>query len=82
MAPKADYGALNGLARQRINIPRIERNRDDLLRVAGSRKTGAVAAPELIHGLQGGGRPSTLGRAIPGRRATSSRISMVFPVPA
>ncbi len=62
--PKADYGALDGLARQRINIPRIERNWDDLLRVAGSLKMGAVSASELIRGLQGGGRPSTLGRAI------------------
>ena len=62
--PKADYGALNGLARQRINIPRIARNWDDLLRVAGSLKMGTVSASELIRGLQGGGRPSTLGRAI------------------
>ncbi len=64
MDPKADYGALNGLARQRINIPRITRNWDDLLRVAGSLKMGTVSASELIRGLQGGGRPSTLGRAI------------------
>ena len=62
--PKADYGALDGLARQRINIQRIERNWDDLLRVAGSLKMGTVSASELIRGLQGGGRPSTLGRAI------------------
>jgi TnpA family transposase len=62
--PKADYGALNGLARQRIKIPRIERNWDDMLRVAGSLKMGAVSASELTRGLQGGGRPSTLGRAI------------------
>jgi TnpA family transposase len=62
--PKANYGVLDGLARQRINIPRIERNWDDLLRVAGSLKMGAVSASELIRGLQGGGRPSTLGRAI------------------
>jgi TnpA family transposase len=64
MDPKADYGALNGLARQRINIPRIARNWDDLLRLAGSLKMGTVGASELVRGLQGGGRPSTLGRAI------------------
>ena len=64
MHPKADYGVLNDLARQRINIPRIERNWDDLPQVAGSLKMGAVSASELIRGLQGGGRPSTLGRAI------------------
>jgi TnpA family transposase len=62
--PKADYEALDGLARQRIDIPRIERNWDDLLRVAGSLKMGSVSASELIRGLQDGGRPSTLGRAI------------------
>ena len=64
MDPKADYGPLNGLARQRINVPRIARNWDDLLRVAGSLKMGTVSASELVRGLQGGGRPSTLGRAI------------------
>jgi hypothetical protein len=31
--------------------------------VAGSLKMGAVSASESIRGLQGGGRPSTLGRA-------------------
>jgi TnpA family transposase len=64
MDPKADYGPLNGLARQRINIAWIARNWDDLLRVAGSLKMGTVGATELVRGLQGGGRPSTLGRAI------------------
>jgi len=62
--PKADYGALDGLARQRINIPRIARNWDDLLRVAGSLKMGTVGATELVRGLQGGRRPSTLDKAI------------------
>ncbi len=55
IGPKADYGALNGLARQRIKIPRIERNWDDMLRVAGSLKMGVVGASELARGLQGGG---------------------------
>ncbi|MFN8188824.1 MAG: Tn3 family transposase [Nocardioidaceae bacterium] len=64
MVPKPDYGPLNGLARQRINIPRIARNWDDMLRVAGSLKMGMVGATELVRGLQGGGRPSTLGKAI------------------
>jgi TnpA family transposase len=64
MAPKADYGPLNVLARRGINIPRIARNWDDLLRVAGSLKTDTVGATELVRGLQRGGRPSTLGRAI------------------
>src|SRR4051794_26326184 len=48
MDPKADYGALNGLARQRINSQRIARDWDDLLRVAGSLKMGTVGATELV----------------------------------
>jgi len=63
-SPTGDYGELNGLSRQRINIARIARNWDDLLRVAGSLKMGTVGATELVRGLQSGGRPSTLGRAI------------------
>ncbi len=42
----------------------IERNWDDLLRVAGSLKMGTVSASELMRALQGGSRLSTLGRAI------------------
>jgi hypothetical protein len=40
MDPKADFRALNGVALQRINIPRIPRNWDDLLRVPGTLKEG------------------------------------------
>jgi len=60
----ADYGPLNGLARQRIARELIARNWDDLLRLAGSLKMGTVGAVELLHSLQGGGRISTLGRAL------------------
>ena len=55
--PKADYGALNGLARQRINTELIARNWDDLLRVAGSLKMGTVSASELIRSLAAGQPP-------------------------
>ncbi len=44
----ADYGALNGLARIRINTATIEDNWDDLLRVVGSLKLGAVTASEFV----------------------------------
>jgi len=60
----ANYGPLNGLARQRIDHELIARNWDDLLRLAGSLKMGTVGAVELLHSLQGGGRISTLGRAL------------------
>ena len=38
----ADYGALSGLARHRIDIELIKRNREDLLRLAGSFKLGRI----------------------------------------
>jgi TnpA family transposase len=52
----ADYGVLNGLARNRIDRALIARNWDDLLRLAGSLKMSAVGAVELLHSLQDGGR--------------------------
>ena len=60
----ADYGALNGLARQRINTRLIERNGDDMLRVAGSLMMGTVKASELMRSLLRSKKPSTLARAI------------------
>src|SRR5437660_10639173 len=61
---QAHYGVLNGLARQTINQILITENWDDLLRVAGSLKLGTVNVTELLRALQGGGRLSTLAKAI------------------
>jgi TnpA family transposase len=52
------------VARHRLNIRLIIQHWDDLLRVAGSLKTGAVGAIELMRSLQGKNRHSTLARAI------------------
>ena len=60
----ADYGPLNGLARNLVNVEVICEQWEDILRVAGSLSTGTVRASELLRVLQGGGRPSRLGRAI------------------
>lgn len=60
----ADYGPLSGLARHQINTHLIASHWDDLLRVAGSLATGTVRASELLRVLQGGGRPTPLGRAV------------------
>jgi TnpA family transposase len=60
----ADYGPLDGLARHRVNADLISEQWEDILRVAGSLSTGTVRASELLRVLQGGGRPSRLGRAI------------------
>jgi len=60
----ADYGLMNGLARNRINRELNARNWDDMLRVAGSLKMGTVGAVELMRSLQGGSRASRLGQAL------------------
>ena len=70
----ADYGPLNGIARNRISTRLISSNWDDILRVAGSLKTGKVSASELIRSLLRSKRPSTLTRAI----AEVGRISKTF----
>ena len=62
--PSADYGILDGLARNPINTDLIEDNWDDLLRVAGSLKLGTVSASDLMRTLQGGKNQSTLSKAI------------------
>ncbi len=62
--PAADYGLLNGIARQRINLDLIARNWDDLLRVAGSLLECTISASELTRSLLRTKRPSTLARAI------------------
>ena len=61
--PKADYGALNGVSRNRINTRLIAQHWDDLLRVAGSLKMGTVGAIELMRSFQGKSRRSALARA-------------------
>jgi TnpA family transposase len=60
----ANYGALDGIARQRINISLIENHWDDMLRVAGSLKLGMVSAIDIMRTLSPGDKPSVLGRAI------------------
>lgn len=67
----ADYGVLDGLARQRVNTHLIEVQWDDMLRIAGSLKQGTVSALEIMRVLQRGGKPSTLGKAI----AEAGRVS-------
>ena len=62
--PKADYGVLDGIARQKVKVHLIENVWDDMLRVAGSLKLGKVSALEIMRVLQKGGKPSTLGKAI------------------
>lgn len=62
--PDADYGVLEGLARQQVKVALIEDSWDDMLRVAGSLKLGLVSALEIMRVLQKGGKPSGLGKAV------------------
>ncbi len=62
--PRADYGPLDGLARQRVNTALIAAHWDDLLRVAGSLKLGTVSASAFLRTLARDGRPTTLARAL------------------
>ena len=55
---------LNYLSRHRINIERIRRHWEDILRIAGSLKTGAISASELARTLLSSKKPSALARAI------------------
>ena len=64
MDGRADYGALNDLAAQRVTIALIIRHWEDLLRLAGSLKLGTVQAAGLIRTLQTKNRPTKLARAL------------------
>lgn len=62
--PNADYGTLNGLARNQIKTDLIVEHWDDILRVAGSLITRTVKASDILKVLQADGKPRGLGKAI------------------
>jgi TnpA family transposase len=62
--PKADYGQLNWIARQRVNLELIAAHWNDLLRLAGSLKLGRVPATGIMRTLQVGDRPTRLAQAL------------------
>ncbi|MGH9123882.1 MAG: Tn3 family transposase [Acidimicrobiales bacterium] len=61
---RADYGPLDTLARGRVDLERITRHWDDIVRVVGSIYTGAVRAYDVVRMLQRDGHPTPLGEAI------------------
>nr|WP_017975611.1 Tn3 family transposase [Actinopolyspora halophila] len=61
---KADYGPFNHAARGRIDLSRVRRHWDDILRVVASIHTGAVRAHDVIRMLSRDGQPTPLGEAI------------------
>jgi TnpA family transposase len=60
----ADYGPLNIFARGKIDLAKIRRNWEDILRVVASIYTGTVRAYEVVTMLQRDGHPTALGEAI------------------
>lgn len=56
--PHADYGELNSLARQKINLGLIAQNWDDVLRLTGSLMLGRIPATGIMRTLQVGDRPT------------------------
>ena len=55
----ADYGALNEVARNRVNLKHTRENWGDLLRIAGSLKLGTLRASDLMRTLIKGNRPAS-----------------------
>jgi TnpA family transposase len=62
--PDADYGPLNTFARGRVDLGKIRRNWEDILRVVASIYTGTVRAYDGVTMLQRDGHPTVLGEAI------------------
>jgi TnpA family transposase len=61
---RADYGPFTTAARGRIDLDRIRRHWEDILRVVASIHTGAVRAHDVIRMLSRDGHPTPLGEAI------------------
>jgi len=62
--PSGDYGPLNAIARNKVNLDRIVTHWPDMLRVAGSLITNQVRAYDLLRMLTRDGHPA---RPSPGR---------------
>jgi hypothetical protein len=60
----ADYGPLNTAARGRVDLSRVRRHWQDVLRVVGSVYTGAVSTYDVLRVLQREGSLTSLGEAV------------------
>ena len=81
--PAADYGSLNAIARNKVNLARIVEHWPDMLRLAGSLVTHQVRAYDVLRMLARDGRPTPLGAAFTeyGRIAkTLHLLAMIDPV--
>jgi TnpA family transposase len=62
--PDADYGPLDKIAKQQVNMALIAEQWDDILRLIGSLKLGRVPATGIMRTLQVGDRPTRLAKAL------------------
>ena len=79
----ADYGPLNAIARNKVNLDKVITQWPDMLRVTGSLITHQVRAYDVLRMLGRDGRPSPLGQAFAeyGRIAkTLHLLAMIDPV--
>jgi TnpA family transposase len=60
----ADYGALNQLARGRLDLDKVRVWWPEILRLVGSMYTGQVSPYDVVRMLQRDGHPTALGEAI------------------
>ncbi|MFH8365790.1 transposase [Streptomyces sp. NPDC018031] len=76
----ADYGPLDPLTRDKVNLKQITSHWDDVLRVAGSLHSGTIKASEVLRVLTPGGKPTPTGRAVMelGRLDRSAYLSSYF----
>ena len=81
--PAGDYGPLNAIARNKVNLSKVVQRWPDMLRVAGSLVTHKVRAYDVLRMLGREGHPTPLGQAFAeyGRIAkTLHLLAMVDPV--
>ena len=81
--PGADYGPLDTFARGKLDLAKVRRHWDEILRLTGSIYTSQVSAYDVVRALQRGGHPTALGEAIAtyGRIFKTLHILSVFDSP-
>ncbi len=81
--PPGDYGPLNAIARNRVNLAKISQHWPDMLRVVGSLLTHQVRVYDLLRMLGRDGHPAPHGQAFAeyGRIAkTLHLLAMIDPI--
>jgi TnpA family transposase len=69
---EADYGSLDTFARGKLDLGKVRRHWDEILRLIASIYTSQVSTYDVVRALQRSGHPTALGEAI----ATHGRINV------